>query len=108
MPGRSFYEHYTLGTNLRLTGFQAAVLLAQLESLPAQIQLRTANARLLKHLLSDVPEIVWQQEPPQLTQSSHYLLPARLRNAGITRSDFCGSAHRRRNPLYAFLPPRAV
>ena len=39
-----WFEHFELGSNLRLSGLQAAVLLAQLERLPAQIRLRTENA----------------------------------------------------------------
>lgn len=88
VQGRSFYEHYRLGTNLRLTAFQAAVLLPQLERLPGQICRRQFNARLLKQLLADVPEIVWQEKPPRVTQNSCYLLLARFRKAGITRDEF--------------------
>src|SRR5579875_3195857 len=79
VAGRSFYEHHRLGTNFRLTGFQAAVLLAQFERLPEQIQLRTGNARLLKSLVADLPEMVWQEQPEQVTQNSWYLLLGRLR-----------------------------
>ncbi len=86
--GRSFYEHHRIGTNFRLTGFQAAVLLAQFERLPAQIATRTRHAALLKAKLSDVPEIVWQQVPDEVTQHSHYLLPGRLVNARISRNEF--------------------
>jgi dTDP-4-amino-4,6-dideoxygalactose transaminase len=67
VPGASFYEHHRLGTNLRLTAFQAAILLAQFERLPEQIRRRTENALLLKHLLSDVPGIVWQTQPDEVT-----------------------------------------
>lgn len=76
--GRSFYEHHRLGTNFRLTGFQAAVLLAQFERLPEQIRIRAANARLLKKLLEDVPEIVWQKQPREATQNSWYLMVGRV------------------------------
>jgi dTDP-4-amino-4,6-dideoxygalactose transaminase len=104
IAGRSFYEHHRLGTNFRLTGFQAAVLLAQLENLQAQIEYRAASALLLKTLLIDVPEIVWQQEPPELTQNSNYLLPARLRNARITRSSFCQALTAAGVPCTPFYP----
>jgi dTDP-4-amino-4,6-dideoxygalactose transaminase len=77
-PGRSFYEHHRIGTNFRLTAFQAAVLLAQLERLPAQIRRRTAHAQLLKHLLRDVEEIAWQEQPVEATQNAFYLLIGRI------------------------------
>jgi dTDP-4-amino-4,6-dideoxygalactose transaminase len=84
--GRSFYEHVRLGTNLRLTAFQAAVLLAQFERLPGQIAHRTANVNLLKSLLSDVQEIVWQEQPAAATANSWYLLVGRVVN--LDRNEF--------------------
>jgi dTDP-4-amino-4,6-dideoxygalactose transaminase len=104
IAGRSFYEHHRLGTNFRLTGFQAAVLLAQLESLPAQIEHRAASVRLLKTLLMDVGEIAWQLEPPELSHNSNYLLPARLRDARIKRADFCGELTTAGVPCTPFYP----
>jgi dTDP-4-amino-4,6-dideoxygalactose transaminase len=83
VPGRSFYEHYRIGTNFRLTAFQAAVLLAQFERLPEQTRLRAANAKLLKSLLADVEEIVWQEQPDAITQNSLYLLIGRAPNRSI-------------------------
>lgn len=88
IPGRSFYEHHRIGTNFRITAFQSAVLLAQFERLPAQIETRTRNAALLKQHLSDLPEIIWQQIPPSVTENSYYLLPGRLKAFGITRDQF--------------------
>ena len=83
VPGRSFYEHYRIGTNFRPTAFQAAVLLAQFERLPEQIGLRMANANLLKSLLADVEAIVWQEQPPAITQNSLYLLIGRVPNQSL-------------------------
>jgi dTDP-4-amino-4,6-dideoxygalactose transaminase len=88
VKGESFFKHFHLSSNLRMTAFQAAVLIAQFERLPDQIQRRTANAERLKRLLEDAPEIVWQQVPAEVTQNSYYLLPARLRNARLSRDDF--------------------
>lgn len=87
-PGRSFYEHHRIGTNFRMSAFQAAVLLAQFERLPDQITLRTANARLLKRLLEDVGEIGWQEQPVAVTQNPYYLLIGRL-SRGVSRESFC-------------------
>lgn len=88
IAGKSFYEHHRLGTNFRLTGFQAAVLLAQFERLPEQIRLRASNAGLLKDLLSDIPDIVWQELPRQITQNSWYLMLGRLRGGACRRNEF--------------------
>jgi dTDP-4-amino-4,6-dideoxygalactose transaminase len=85
IPGRSFYEHHRLGTNFRMTAFQAAVLLAQLERLPAQIERRTANALRLRTALAE--EIVWQEMPPGITQHPFYLLLGRVRGGNEARDE---------------------
>jgi dTDP-4-amino-4,6-dideoxygalactose transaminase len=89
VPGASFYHHEQLGTNFRLTALQAAVLLAQFERLNEQIETRTANARLLQNLLSDVDEIVWQKVDAEVSRNSYYLLIGRLGpGAKLTRDEF--------------------
>jgi dTDP-4-amino-4,6-dideoxygalactose transaminase len=42
--GGAWYEHVNLGTNARLTGFQAVLLLNQLERLPHQVKTRMDRA----------------------------------------------------------------
>jgi dTDP-4-amino-4,6-dideoxygalactose transaminase len=102
--GESFYSHYTVGSNLRMTGFQAAVLTAQLERLPWQIERRTANARLLKRLLEDVTEIEWQDEPAEMTRSSWYLLCGRLSSKHVTRDEFHRAVTEAGLPCTPFYP----
>jgi dTDP-4-amino-4,6-dideoxygalactose transaminase len=91
--GEGWFFHHTLGTNFRITALQAAVLVAQLERLPEQICLRTRNVRLLRAELADVRGIRFQDEPPQATAHSGYLLLGRIDAAafGATRDEF----HRR-------------
>jgi dTDP-4-amino-4,6-dideoxygalactose transaminase len=69
-----WFEHYTLGTNYRLTAFQAAVLNAQLERLPQQTRTRAANAAWLKEQLSDIPGLTLPPDDPRIEQEPHYLL----------------------------------
>jgi len=102
--GRSFYEHHRVGTNFRMGGVQAAVLLCQLERLPAQIARRTRNAALLKHLLADVEEIIWQQEPAEQTQNPQYLLTGRLQNARLDHKEFCAALSAANVPCAPFYP----
>lgn len=105
VAGSGFYHHEHLGTNLRLTALQAAVLIAQFERLNEQIDTRTANARLLQKLLSDVHEIVWQHIPIEVTRSSHYLLTGRLRSgAKVTRDKFCDRLTAAGIPAAPFYP----
>ena len=103
LSGRPFYEHHNLGTNFRLTAFQAAVLLAQLERLPGQILTRMQNAAHLKSLLSEVDEVAWQAELAGTTQNSVYLLTGRARNQE-TRDRICHSLHHAGVPCTPFYP----
>jgi dTDP-4-amino-4,6-dideoxygalactose transaminase len=73
-----WFHHYLLGSNYRITGWQAAVLLAQLERLPEQIARRTRNVALLRAELADLGEIEWQTIPPQQNANSWYLLLGRV------------------------------
>lgn len=56
--GRPWYEHHRLGWNYRMTEFQAAILLAQLERLEPQTRLRAANAEYLTTKLAHLTGIV--------------------------------------------------
>jgi len=102
--GESFYAHYTVGSNLRMTAFQAAVLIAQLERLREQIDRRTENVRLLKRLLADVEEIEWQAEPQEMTRSSWYLLCGRIRGERASRDEFHRAVTEAGLPCTPFYP----
>lgn len=62
--GGAWYEHVRLGTNARLTGFQAALLLSQLERLPAQNRKRADAAARLRDALLDMGGLT--PTPPRL------------------------------------------
>lgn len=53
--GGAWYEHARLGTNARLTGFQAALLLNQLQRLPQQLTTRMDRAARLRAGLQRIP-----------------------------------------------------
>lgn len=53
--GGAWYEHARLGTNARLTGFQATLLLNQLQRLPQQVATRMERARRLQEGLRKIP-----------------------------------------------------
>ncbi len=57
IEGGAWYDHHTLGTNLRLTGFQAAVLLPQLERLDAETVSRNQNAAMLRNAMHSMPGV---------------------------------------------------
>lgn len=62
--GGAWYEHVRLGTNARLTGFQAALLLSQLEHLPDQVRRRHAAADRLRRSLQAIDGL--EPTPPTL------------------------------------------
>ncbi|HEY8225895.1 MAG TPA: DegT/DnrJ/EryC1/StrS family aminotransferase [Pyrinomonadaceae bacterium] len=52
--GGAWYEHQTLGTNARLTGLQAVLLLNQLDRLPKQLNTRMQRANQLREKLKGI------------------------------------------------------
>lgn len=87
VAGRSFYEHHRIGTNFRLTAFQAAVLLAQFDRLPEQNRRRTENANRLIKIIGD-DDVVWQTIPAAITENPFYLLLGRVRDGRAARDSF--------------------
>ena len=53
-PDGAWYEHSELGSNLRITGWQAAILLAQLERFEEQLARRQQNARQLNAIMEEI------------------------------------------------------
>lgn len=70
-PNTNKYAYF--GSNSRITEFQAAVLLAQLERLDEQIQKREENAKYLSEKLGKIPGIELLADNPKVTQQSYYV-----------------------------------
>jgi dTDP-4-amino-4,6-dideoxygalactose transaminase len=88
--GSAWYDHNNLGSNLRLTEFQAAVLLAQLARLPDQVARRQRNAALLDEALAGIPAIKQLAPAPRMTRRSYHMYIFRVNEAelGISRERF--------------------
>ena len=71
--GGRWYEHHVLGSNFRMTEFQAAILLCQLQRLPDQTERRTRNAQKLTELLSQIPGIRPPRPDPRVTRHAYHL-----------------------------------
>lgn len=90
IEGGAWYDHHVLGTNLRLTGLQAAVLLPQLERLDAQTATRSRNAATLREAMLGMPGV----DPllPAAYCSRHalalFLFRFNGREMGMTKSRF--------------------
>ena len=66
------FAHRILGFNYRMTEFQAAILLAQLERLPEQTELRSARAARLSEALLSIPGISLLRRDARLTTQAIY------------------------------------
>ena len=70
IPGRPFYEHHFVGWNFRMTEFDAAVLLVQLERLEEQCQRREENGRFLDEQFKDAEGLTPLRREPYMTRIS--------------------------------------
>jgi len=89
--GGGWYEHFTLGSNFRLTGLQAAVLCAQLERLPEQTRLRGENVRYFRGHLPALRGLSLAEDDPRVGNHPHYLVTLRYDKtafAGVERDLF--------------------
>src|SRR3984885_14673928 len=80
--GRPWYEHYRLGWNYRITEFQAAILLQQLQRLEEQNSCRIENARRLSHRLAHVDGISTLRVDPRVTRHAYHIYMFRYSQEG--------------------------
>jgi dTDP-4-amino-4,6-dideoxygalactose transaminase len=105
--GAAWYEHYTLGTNYRLTAFQGAVLDVQLKRVQEQTALRTRNADYLRSQLQDFNGITtgatseFVQDHPQYLMTLRYDASA---FSGIPRAAFIAAMEAEGIPFRAVYP----
>ena len=79
----AWYQHEIIGGNLRMSEWQAAVLLAQLERLPEHTARRDANARYLSEALSEVTGVTPLPFDERITQHAHHLFICRYEPAAF-------------------------
>jgi dTDP-4-amino-4,6-dideoxygalactose transaminase len=72
-----WYEHHVLGSNYRITEFQAAIALAQLKRLPEQAARRTENASYLCELLKGIEGIALPRADARITGHAYHLFTFR-------------------------------
>jgi dTDP-4-amino-4,6-dideoxygalactose transaminase len=87
----AWYQHEIIGGNLRMSEWQAAVLLAQLERLPEHAARRDANARYLSEALSEVAGVTPLPFDARITGHAHHLFICRYDPAafgGRSRDEF--------------------
>ena len=88
--GGAWYQHFNAGSNLRLTEFQAALLLAQLTRLEAHTLTRQTNADIITQGLRGLPGIIPIENESRITRRGYHLYTIRLDldALGITRDRF--------------------
>jgi len=75
--GGGWYEHPLPGGNYRMTEFQAAVLLVQLERYDDQIETRNRNAQYLSKRLQKIGGVRPLKEDPRVTRNAYHLYTIR-------------------------------
>jgi perosamine synthetase len=79
------------GTKLRLTEYQAAIGLAQMERLEQQSVIRSANADYLRSLMQQISGIHAHKLYKNVTRAAYHLFPFRYKKdefKGLTREEF--------------------
>jgi dTDP-4-amino-4,6-dideoxygalactose transaminase len=106
LPGHSFFAHFELGSNLRISALQVAVLMAQLDLLDEQIERRTRNAALFLEAMQGVEGIHWQRVPEAVNRNCWYLVLGRIDHAalGASRNAFCDALTALDIPVTPFYP----
>lgn len=86
---RWYNEQVTLGYNYRITDFQAALLISQLNKLPKFSARRKEIVKRYDEAFADVPEIIVQEEIPQSDTTRHlYIIRLNLELLKCDRREF--------------------
>ncbi len=87
----AWYQHEVLGGNSRMSGWQAAILLAQMTRAEEQLALRERNALSLVEKLSHIPGIAPLKRDERVTHHAYHLFIFRYDASafgGRSRADF--------------------
>ena len=106
LPGKGWFEHFEVGTNLRMTAMQAVILGSQLERLQDQIRLRAKNFGRFERELEGVAGVDLQKAPPGATVQTRYIVPGRVSASefGVDRDGFVAAVQAEGVPVRSFYP----
>jgi dTDP-4-amino-4,6-dideoxygalactose transaminase len=74
----AWYQHERIGWNLRMTEFQAAILLGQMSRVQDQLEVREKNGQLLTGLLEGIDGIRVLRRDPRITRHAYHLYMFRI------------------------------
>lgn len=83
VPDGKWYDHRVMGMNLRMTEFQAALILRGIETFEAQMAIRDENTAHLRARLSEIDGIDAQAFSPGADRSAYHLFIFRYDRAGF-------------------------
>ncbi len=83
VEGGIWYEHYHLGSNLRLTEFQGAILRSQLDRYPAHLQQRQTAVARLNERIAEIPGLSTLKSDERITANSCHLFIFRYDSAAF-------------------------
>ena len=106
LPERGWFEHFEVGTNLRMTAIQAVLLGCQLERLQDQVRLREMNFRRFADGLAEVEGLEFQRAPAGATVQTRYIVPGRVneKRFGLGRDEFVAAVQAEGVPVRPFYP----
>ena len=93
--GSPWYHHLNVGTNARMTEFQAAILLCQTARLEKQLLLRARNAAILNQGMKSIPGLTPQKNSNRNTRRAYHLFCFRFdaKAVGCSREQFVKAAN---------------
>ncbi|MGQ9479404.1 MAG: DegT/DnrJ/EryC1/StrS family aminotransferase [Thermoproteota archaeon] len=94
LPDKAWYEHYLPGTNYRMTEFQAAILMVQLDRFDEHTERRMENTRYLNAELSKIDGIKPLKDDERVTRNSWHLYIFRYDPeafGGLSKQDFANA-----------------
>ena len=108
MPDQWFYSHFIYGSNYRLSEWQGAVLLQQLDRLEEQKSKRRKNAAFLDQTLANIEGIRPQSLDPRVTNHGHYCYIFHFDSKafnGLKTEEFIKALNAEGIPTQASYPP---
>lgn len=106
--GGEWYEHVRLGWNLRMTEFQAAVVLEQMKRMPGQQAHRSEAAAYLSGRLAEIPGCIPLRVPEGVTAHSWYTYHWRwlgAKDGGLPKKVFADALRAEGVPVFAGYVP---
>src|SRR5207245_3932960 len=93
-PGDTF-ESPLMGANYRMTDWQCAILLAQLDRLPNQIETKSARALRLRNALNAIAGLSAIPRDPRITREVIYAFMFKVDEdrLGVSPNRFVGAMH---------------